>query len=570
MKLTTRFLLLRAGVFLLFGALLWLTFIAIVEGINLRWGYELAQRQVLFDKYRTLSPLIREIALARNMAAEPALIGMVLNEQDPAARGRGLKILEDYRFRFHDRSYFAAFAHSGHYYYNDAENSFAGKQLRYTLSPHNKGDQWFYATLAADTDYQVNVDPDVHLGVVKVWINVLLKHEGATLGVVGTGIDLTEFLKQSVGIRQQGVDNFFVDRSLAIQLSTDPELIDYASIAKKVDERIRINVLFKNPADIQALQAVAAELLGKPAGEVATLWVEFQGERHLLGISWLPELGWYDLTLMDEQSVAVLRGFSWVPLLFSLLFLLALVAMGVFLNRWVLYPIRRLHHATQAIQNGDDTLEPPIVGKGEMEALSRSFRQMVEKVRNTNHELEDKVKVRTEALQRLSEADPLTGLLNRRGMMASFEQEISRQARQDGALGLLLLDLDHFKHVNDTYGHAAGDLALCATARVLGGVMRAYDHAARWGGEEFLILLPDCSEADLLAIAERIRLRIEALRIEAGQQSFSFTVSIGAHRPQTMQTPDAMLQQVDRALYAAKAAGRNCVRLSSKPEEDKP
>ena len=150
------------------------------------------------------------------------------------------------------------------------------------------------------------------------------------------------------------------------------------------------------------------------------------------------------------------------------------------------------------------------------------------------------------------------------------EQEISRQARQDGSLGLLLLDLDHFKEVNDTYGHAAGDLALCAAARVLGGVMRAYDHAARWGGEEFLILLPDCSETDLLAIAERLRARIEALKIDNGQHQFSFTVSIGAHLPQTMQTPDAMLQQVDRALYAAKAAGRNCVRLSSKPEEDMP
>ncbi|MBU0689817.1 MAG: diguanylate cyclase [Gammaproteobacteria bacterium] len=566
MQLITRFLLLRVGVFLLIGALLWLVFIAIVDGINLRWGHELAQRQVLFDKYRTLSPLISEIELARKMAAEPALIGMALNEQDPVLRRRGLQVLEDYRFRFRDHSYFAAFADSGHYYYNDAENGFAGNQLRYTLSPKSKNDKWFYATLTADTDYQVNVDPDVHLGVVKVWINVLLKHEGQILGVLGTGIDLTEFLKQSVGIKQKGVDNFFVDKSLAIQLSTDPELIDYASIAKKVDERIRINVLFKNPADIQALQAAAQALLDKPGGEVSTLWVEYQGERHLLGISYLPELGWYDLTLMDEQSVAVLQGYIWVPVLFSLLLLLALAAMGIFLNRWVLFPMHRLHEAMQAIQRGDGAIEPPLVGKGEMLALSDSFAKMVHVVRDTHAELERKVKERTEALQHLSEIDPLTGLLNRRGMMARFEQEISRQARQDGSLGLLLLDLDYFKNVNDHYGHAAGDLALCATAKVLGSVMRAYDHAARWGGEEFLILLPDCDENALLAIAERIRARIEALQIETGQHQFSFTASIGAHLPQTPQTPDAMLQQVDRALYAAKAGGRNCVKLSSKVE----
>ncbi|MDD2702042.1 MAG: diguanylate cyclase, partial [Sideroxydans sp.] len=548
MQLTTRFLLLRSVVFITLGVVVWLTFDAVVDRINMQWGHEFAQRQVLFDKYRTLSPLIREIALARSMAAEPALIEMAANEQDPAGRRRGLQVLEDYRFRFRDHSYFAAFKGSGHYYYNDAGNSYAGKQLRYTLSPSNRNDQWFYATLEDGVDYQVNVDPDAHLDVVKVWINVLLRRQGKVLGVVGTGIDLSEFIKESVDIRQPGVDNFFVDKSLAIQLSTDPEMIDFASLTKEVDQRIRIDRLFTSSTDVAAIQRAANALLGKPAGEIATLWVNYQGGRHLLGMAWLPELGWYDLTLMDEQSLTMLHEYDWVPLLFVMLFLIALTLFGWLLNRWALTPIRHLHKAMQEIENGDDKLEPPVVGKGEVEALARAFRTMVEKVRNTNHELERKVLERTDALQRLSEVDPLTGLLNRRGMMARFEQEMSRQARQDGTLGLLLLDLDHFKEVNDRYGHAAGDLALCAAAKVLGGVMRAYDHAARWGGEEFLILLPDCEHADLLTIAERIRTPIEALQIDSGQHRFSFTVSIGAHLPRTPQTPDAMLQQVDRAL----------------------
>ncbi len=566
MSLTTRFLLLRAGVFIALGGLVWLSFDAVVDRINMQWAREFAQRQVLFDKYRTLSPLIREIELARKMASEPALIGMAANEHDPAVQRRGLQVLEEYRYRFRERSYFAAFSGSGHYYYNDAANSYAGRQLRYTLNPGSASDRWFYATLKDGADYQVNVDPDAHLNVVRVWINVLLKDRGKVLGVTGTGIDLSGFIKESVDIHQPGVKNFFVDKSLAIQLSTDPAMIDFASLTKEVDQRIRIDRLIKRPADIAAIQRAAEELLEKPAGEIATLWVNYQGGRHLLGMAWLPELGWYDLTLMDEQSLTMLHEYNWVPLLFVMLFLIALTLFGWLLNRWALTPIRRLHKAMQAIQNGDDKLEPPVVGKGEVEALALAFRKMVQKVRDTNHELERKVLERTDALQRLSEVDPLTGLLNRRGMMARFEQEISRQARQDGSLGLLLLDLDHFKDVNDRYGHAAGDLALCAASKVLGGVMRAYDHAARWGGEEFLILLPDCNEADLLAVAERIRVRIEALLIDSGQHKFSFTASIGAHLPRTPQTPDAMLQQVDRALYAAKAAGRNCVKLSSMPE----
>jgi diguanylate cyclase (GGDEF)-like protein len=562
MRLTTRFLLLRAVVFVTLGVLVWLSFDAVVDRINMQWGREFAQRQVLFDKYRTLSPLIREIELARKMAAEPALIGMALNEHDPLARKRGLQVLEEYRYRFREHSYFAAFAHSGNYYYNDAGNTYAGKQLRYTLNSQSVNDQWFYATLKDGMEYQVNVDPDVHLDVVKVWINVLLKQRGKVMGVVGTGIELTDFLKESVDIHQPGVDNFFVDKSLAIQLSTDPAMIDYASLTKSVEQRIRIDRLFTRPADMAAIQRTAEALRSKPDGEIATLWVNYQGGRHLLGMAWLPELGWYDLTLMDEQSLTMLHEYSWVPMLFVMLFLAALMLFGWLFNRWALKPICSLNEAMQAIQDGDDRLEPPIGGKGEVEALSRSFRQMVEKVRNTNQELEAKVKERTEALQRLSEIDPLTGLLNRRGMMARFEQELARQTRQDGTLGLLLLDLDHFKEVNDRYGHAAGDLALCATARALGGVMRAYDHAARWGGEEFFILLPDCSEIDLLTIAERIRARVAALKIDTGQHTFSFTVSIGAYLPHTMQTPDAMLQQVDRALYAAKADGRDCVRLA--------
>jgi len=391
---------------------------------------------------------------------------------------------------------------------------------------------------------------------------VLLKDDDKVLGVIGTGIDLTEFLKESVDIHQEGVHNFFVDKSLAIQLSADAKLIDYASISKDVGERIKVDALFTEPADVEQLRQITKRLEHQPSDEVATLWVTYRGGRHLLGVSYLPEVGWYDLTLMDENNLTLTHGIVWLPLIFALAFLCLMVVMGVFLHRWVLKPIYKLHRATEQIQLGNYGVDIPIVGHGEIAGLSRSFRQMVDFVRNTNQELEKKVQDRTEDLQRLTEIDPLTGLLNRRGMIDRFEKEIARQARQGGSMGILLLDLDYFKKVNDTYGHAAGDLALGAVANVLVSMKRSYDHAGRWGGEEFLLLLPECSEEDLLAIAERIREVIEILRIENGTQAFSFTVSIGAHHPRTPQTMDAMLVQVDKALYAAKDAGRNCVRLA--------
>jgi diguanylate cyclase (GGDEF)-like protein len=239
-----------------------------------------------------------------------------------------------------------------------------------------------------------------------------------------------------------------------------------------------------------------------------------------------------------------------------------LLVVGYFLHRWILKPIHKLQSATEEIQQGNYDIAPPQVGKGEIATLSNSFGQMVQFVQHTKLDLERKVTERTEDLHRLTEIDPLTGLLNRRGMMDRFDKEIARQARQNGELGLLLLDLDFFKQVNDVHGHAAGDLALCATANILHSTKRSYDHAGRWGGEEFLLLLPECSKEDLLAIAERIRESVQALRIGTGSQTVSFTVSIGAHHSNTPQTLDAMLQQVDKALYAAKDAGRNCVRIA--------
>lgn len=561
MKLKIRFLLLLSAIFLGFMCLTWLLSQQLMSKLNQQWGEKFTQRQVMFDKFRTLSPLIREIALARQLAADPAIIDMALHEQDAEMQRRGIAAMERYRFNFRDHSYFAAFAQSGNYYFNDALNQYKGKQLRYKLSPTSPKDKWFYATLVEGKEYQVNLDPDVHLKVTKAWINVLVRNGNETLGIIGTGIDLTELIKETVSVTQNGVDNLFIDQSMAIQLNSDPKLIDYMTVAKDVGQRIKVDVLLKNSADVERLKQVMQELARSPA-DIATLPVDYQGKRHLLGVAYLPEIGWYDLTLMDYRSLNLFDDLLMAPILFGLLLLLALLAVAWALQQWVLKPIALLRVSTNKIRNGSFEIALPIAGTGEIAHLSIAFAEMAASVRNSSQELENKVRERTDALHQLAEADPLTGLLNRRGMMERFENEIARQARQGGSLGILLLDLDYFKRINDTYGHAAGDLALCETAKVLQASKRGYDHVARWGGEEFLMLLPECTQADLLLIAERIRNGIRALKIQAGREPFSFTTSIGAHHPETPQTLDTMLQKVDSALYAAKDAGRDCVRLS--------
>ncbi len=561
MKLKTRFLLLMTVIFIGFISITWLLSEQLMEKLNQQWGRQFADRQVMFDKYRTLSPLIREIALARQMAAEPAIINMALHEEDPGMRKLGIEAMEKYRFNFRDHSYFSAFLQSGNYYFNDAANQYAGKQLRYVLSPNAAKDKWFYATLAEGKEYQINVDPDVHLNVTKVWINVLIRNGGEKLGIIGTGIDLTDMLKKTVNITQPGVVNLFIDKSMAIQLNSDPKLIDYMTIAKDIGQRIKVDTLLKNPSDIDNLRQVMLKLESSPAG-TDLLRVDFMGQKYFLGIAFLPEVGWYDLTLMADHSLNLFGDLFMQPVMFGIAFLLALLIVGWALRSWILIPIAALRASTDKIANGDFNVDPPMPGSGEIAHLSRSYARMAKFVIDNNRELEGKVRERTEELHRLTEIDPMTGLLNRRGMMERFTTEIARQSRANGSIGVLSLDIDYFKNVNDTYGHAAGDLALCAVANVLQSTKRAYDYAARWGGEEFLMLMPNCSQSDLLIIADRIRESVAALKIQSGVEFITLTISIGAHHSSTPQTLDTMLQKVDNALYAAKDSGRNCVKVS--------
>jgi two-component system cell cycle response regulator len=155
--------------------------------------------------------------------------------------------------------------------------------------------------------------------------------------------------------------------------------------------------------------------------------------------------------------------------------------------------------------------------------------------------------------RRAAITDPLTGLRTRRYLLEALEQ------RTGPGSGLLLLDLDHFKQVNDTYGHPAGDAVLREVARRLRQSVRHGDVVARYGGEEFAVLLPRAKAGEIAALAERIRRRLAAMPVAAGEQWLIVTASIGAAALHPGQSLDDLVAEADRALYRAKNAGRNRV-----------
>jgi diguanylate cyclase (GGDEF)-like protein len=166
------------------------------------------------------------------------------------------------------------------------------------------------------------------------------------------------------------------------------------------------------------------------------------------------------------------------------------------------------------------------------------------------------------AVEATAGIDVLTGCLNRRALMKLAAHEVARSQRSAMPLTVVVIDLDHFKLVNDSYGHPSGDATLCALAALLQNRLRSVDVVARIGGEEFLLLLPDTDAISGARVVEGLRQAVEGMRVEFGGNVISTTMSAGV--TQGLGRSDswtAMMNRADRALYAAKSAGRNKVVL---------
>ncbi len=162
-------------------------------------------------------------------------------------------------------------------------------------------------------------------------------------------------------------------------------------------------------------------------------------------------------------------------------------------------------------------------------------------------------------LHELATTDALTGIANRRAIIERLEHELSRSERTETATGVIELDADHFKHVNDTYGHAAGDVVLRAIAARASSTLREYDAIGRLGGEEFLIVAPDVDEASLTGLADRVRRAVGATPVAVGDRAISVAISVGATLAHAGDTAEAAMVRADTALYAAKDRGRDQV-----------
>ena len=166
-------------------------------------------------------------------------------------------------------------------------------------------------------------------------------------------------------------------------------------------------------------------------------------------------------------------------------------------------------------------------------------------------------------LRRKAMLDPLTRLWNREGITSVLDREIERSSREEIPMAVIMADLDDFKRINDTHGHPAGDAALQEVAKTLRSCVRPYDAIGRYGGEEFLIVLGNCSREAVMRTAERIRGRVARCQVPAPAGPISLTLSLGVIALERVDgtSAAALVEAADRALYRAKAAGRNRVEI---------
>jgi len=182
-------------------------------------------------------------------------------------------------------------------------------------------------------------------------------------------------------------------------------------------------------------------------------------------------------------------------------------------------------------------------------------------------QLEDRLVEARETMRFKATHDPLTSLFNRGVIVDLLDRELARTRREKGSTVVMLGDLDHFKSVNDQYGHLVGDEVLREIARRLLASVRSYDFVGRYGGEEFLIVLNNCDSAQAVARAEEVRIGIANHQVQTMRGPLPITMSLGvlASRDWDRRSVEEILLETDLALYKAKADGRNCIRLAKPP-----
>jgi len=274
---------------------------------------------------------------------------------------------------------------------------------------------------------------------------------------------------------------------------------------------------------------------------------------------------WHTVICMDKTIIMEnVKTTTQLLLGIGTTFTMLITIVAMYLSKRITSPIVKLAEFTKAVGNGALDNRITLKSTGEIGMLANAYNQMVENLQNTmasKNDLLAEVEKRKSVEKKLKElivTDELTGIHNRRAAKEFLQQCIEKVERYDENLSVILLDIDHFKKVNDTYGHDVGDRVLISISQRLKEGIRNVDMVARIGGEEFLIILPQVEKEQAFVLAERLRITIAEYEFDKIKQ---LTVSMGVAEKESKDTFNSLLKRVDNCMYDSKKNGRNRVTM---------
>jgi len=325
------------------------------------------------------------------------------------------------------------------------------------------------------------------------------------------------------------------------------------------------NVLLTSHTDITeplSLDSSALDFLQNYPGEVIT-FQDFSQE-NVLGLAYKAKK--LPITVVAGKHHQDVYA-TWIEqrdLFFILvgISILIVASIAMYLGHSIVTPLQKLIDATEQIVKGN--LDIPIAEvkqKDEVGMLARMFNVMTEKLRQSQSKIlaaNKAMQQKNQLLEKLSITDGLTGLYNRNKLNLIIKDQLLRFKRNERPFSVLMIDVDHFKELNDKLGHVVGDEILAAVAKNLMQSIRSIDFAARYGGDEFIIILTETTVQDALITAERIRSQTSEIECKTINESIEVTLSIGVIQSESKDSsPTTVISRVDHALYEAKRAGRN-------------
>ncbi len=283
-------------------------------------------------------------------------------------------------------------------------------------------------------------------------------------------------------------------------------------------------------------------------------------------ISWVgyvPSMGLYvaSSVYVDELEAASRHLHREIIYIGGVILFVSLLFVTYYLYR-MLRPIQELADTAREIAEGNFTMRVVANSDDEVGVLARYFNRMVDRLEEQISTLDMKVQEKTKALRELAVTDALTGLYNRRYFSEISTEMFSLGKRENEPLSVIMLDIDRFKNVNDTYGHQAGDKVIVLLSKILEEIKRQSDIACRYGGEEFVLLLPKTDQEGAYELAERIRKQVEKSYIVLEETKIGFTVSLGVAEAEYGRDSniEEVIRRADDAMYIAKRDGRNRTR----------